>query len=95
MWLSELLKEINLQQQTTTILCDNQATITELNDTYKQFSERLRHLAVSFYHVKEQIKEKEISVKYVPSADNLADIFTKSLPIPAFTKLRDMVVHPC
>ena len=40
----------------------------------------------------EVLKRGLFQIKYVPTAENIADIFTKPLPAPRFRTLRDELV---
>jgi len=39
----------------------------------------MKHIDIKFHFVKEHMKKREIMFTYIPSSDNLADLFTKSL----------------
>ena len=43
------------------------------------FSARTKHVALRFFYIRELVKEENISIYYVPTEDNLADIGTKQL----------------
>ncbi|GAA5918682.1 hypothetical protein JCM1841_006238 [Sporobolomyces salmonicolor] len=49
-----------------------------------QFHDRTRHLRLTEHFVREMVTQGEIDVRYIPTALMVADIFTKSLPLPAF-----------
>ena len=66
----------------TTIHEDNQACITQMEKGYVA-TENLKHIAPKFFHTHTLIKTKEITLSYIQSKQNTADIFTKSLgPAP-------------
>lgn len=48
-----------------------------------------KHVEVDFHLVREKIGLKQLQVQYVPSAFQLADIFTKPLTVARFLLLRD------
>ena len=73
------------------IYCDNKAAIF-LSDNAK-FSERSKHIPLQYHAIREQIKLKNIKIEYVPSLDNLADFFTKPLPVKDFLRLRSIVMN--
>ena len=48
---------------------------------------RLKHLDMKLKYIREIIKSNAISVEYISTEDQLADLFTKSLPNPRLCKL--------
>jgi hypothetical protein len=82
-----LLTEIdNNGDKPIPILCDNDSTIKLVKNN--QFHQRTKHIEIRHYFVRENQEDGEIEVSYVPTQDNLADIFTKPLPNPRFSELR-------
>jgi hypothetical protein len=53
-----------------------------------------KHMGYRLASIKEAIARSQIEVVWVPTGEQLADFFTKSLPLPAFTKLRDILMPP-
>ena len=43
------------------------------------FHARTKHIEVHYHYVKERLSAGEISLAYVPTQDNLADLFTKAV----------------
>ena len=77
------------------IWCDNQgAGALAANPV---FHSRTKHIEVDVLYVHEQVLDKKLVVSYVPSVEQVADLFTKPLSIPRFqyllTKL-NLVVSP-
>ena len=83
-WLRQLLKEIGYPQSTTTVFCDNQGTIALANN--KMSKQRTKHIRVRYHWNRDVIERKEVKLVYCPSADDIADMFTKNL---GFFALRD------
>lgn len=82
-WLRNLFTEM-LQDKfipkPTTIYADNMGAITL--SKHDLLTERTKHLDLQYHICKEQVKDGFILYKYVPSSNNIADIFTKNLPGP-------------
>ena len=79
---------------TTTIQCDNLgATYLSANPI---FHARTEHIEVDYYFVHDRVAKKEIQIRFIPSKDQLANVFTKPLPHSAFASLRSKlhVVSP-
>jgi hypothetical protein len=87
MWISKSLAEVGLRQEwPTNIFTDNQGAMANTQN-YKNHH-RTKHVRIKYHFVKERVEAGEISFTYVPSADNLADIFTKPLA-------KEAVLHCC
>ena len=52
------------------------------------FHARTKHIEVHYHYVRERLSAGEISLAYVPTQDNLADLFTKALPREKFEAFR-------
>ena len=69
-----------------TILCgDNVACITQIRRGYIK-GDRTKHISPKFFYTHELQKNGEIDVRQVRSSENLADLFTKSLPTTTLKK---------
>jgi hypothetical protein len=87
MWLRNLLQELTVSNLSTPILwCDNiSATFLASNP---QFHARTKHIEIDYHLVREQVQSQKLKVRFVCSADQVADCMTKSLPLPRFNVLR-------
>ena len=70
-----------------TIQADNRGSI--IASTNGLGGPRSRHLDIKHHYVVEQVREGKVTVKYVQSSENIADLFTKALPTPQFRYLVD------
>ena len=52
-------------------------------------STRLKHLERDLKWIQEEVHKKTILLKYIPTRNQLADIYTKPLPRDLFLSLRD------
>ncbi|WVZ55440.1 hypothetical protein U9M48_006100 [Paspalum notatum var. saurae] len=77
-WLQSLLKELGVCQWKPPLLwCDNLgATYLVTNPV---FHARTKHIEVDFHFVREQVARKSLQIRFISSADQVADIFTKAL----------------
>jgi Reverse transcriptase (RNA-dependent DNA polymerase) len=87
MWLQHLLKELGVYPKQQPILwCDNiGATFLASNP---QFHAHTKHIEIDYHFVRERVQSNQLQVKFVCSKDQLADCFTKPLPLPHFEFLR-------
>ncbi|GLB33225.1 putative protein with domain of unknown function (DUF4219) [Lyophyllum shimeji] len=90
-WLRALLKGIGLDPTTTPtpICCDNTATISLSEDPL--LHSRVKHVDIKYHFLRERVQSGEITVKYINTKDNVADLFTKALPSPLFLRLRPLL----
>jgi hypothetical protein len=79
MWLKSLCREVNREEKEEPIIIyeDNQSTIMFANNPIQ--SERTKHIEVRHHYIRERVAEGKIKLMYVPTTDQVADIFTKSL----------------
>ena len=52
---------------------------------------KTKHIEIYYHFIRERVERKEINLEYVPSNENLADMFTKPL-IPGMFKALAMVL---
>ena len=80
-WISRLLNELGVPNVTPIPLkCDNQAAIYIAKNPV--FHERTKHIEVDCHFVREKLVDGLISLSHVPTNEQLADVFTKTLSGP-------------
>jgi hypothetical protein len=53
------------------------------------FHDRSKHIEMRYHYIRDMIKKKVLSLQYVPTAEQTADILTKPLPLIKFAYFRD------
>ena len=77
-WLKRLVVDLGVGQETaTTIYTDSQSALAVARNPV--FHARTKHIEVHYHYVRERLSAGEISLVYVPTQDNLVDLFTKAL----------------
>ena len=61
----------------TTILCDNNAAITLSEDPL--LHAHVKHIDIKYHFLQEHVQSGDLTLTYVNTKDNVADIFTKPL----------------
>ena len=86
-WVESLLQELGVSQPHPPVLwCDNiGATFLSSNPV---FHSRTKHIVIDYHSVRERFAQKLLQIKFISSKDQLADIFTKPLPLPMFEVCR-------
>ena len=86
-WIRTLLKDLGVfLSQTPVLWCDNVSTLAIASNPV--FHAHTNHIEVDFHFVRERVLCKDLVVKFVSTIDQLADIFTKSLPTQCFLDLQ-------
>ena len=70
-------------------MCDNQGAIALAKDN--KFHARTKHIDLRYHFIREAIEDGKIKVKYVPTDENVSDIFTKVLAKPKFSRFMEML----
>uniref|UniRef100_A0A2N9G6F8 Reverse transcriptase Ty1/copia-type domain-containing protein n=1 Tax=Fagus sylvatica TaxID=28930 RepID=A0A2N9G6F8_FAGSY len=85
-WLRSVIQHIrekcglsSIKDNPTILYEDNAACITQIRGGYIK-GDRTKHISPKFFYTHELQKSGDIDVKQIRSSENLADIFTKSLP---------------
>jgi hypothetical protein len=76
-WTSSLIRELGLQDARFTVFEDNQSCIQLSNNPVKHG--RTKHIDVRHHFIRNLLEDEKAVLTYVPSAENLADMFTKPL----------------
>jgi hypothetical protein len=88
LWLRQLLSELSVTPRGPTPLAmDNQSAISFTTNPITT-TRRSKHIDIKHHMIRLQAERGVIIPYYVPSANNVADIFTKALSKPTFLRLR-------
>ena len=81
-WIEALLHELGVKLTAIPCLwCDNLgATYLSANPV---FHARTKHIEIDFHFVRERVVSKNLEIKFISSKDQVADGFTKALPVKA------------
>jgi hypothetical protein len=71
---------------------DNTSTIRMEENGKMSTGKMTKHINIRYFFCTDRIKKGELSVKYCPTLDMIADYFTKPLQGSLFRKLRDWVM---
>lgn len=89
-YLRAFLAELGFPQKSPTpVYVDNTSAIKIAHNS--TLHGQAKHIAVRFLFARELIQNKTITVNYIPSASQRADIFTKPLRCGTFQRIRDLI----
>jgi hypothetical protein len=90
-WLKRLRDELQpaLTKQPLPLREDNQSAIALAKE--RRFSNRTKHIDIRHFFIREQLDAGNVALEYCPTADMLADIFTKALGRTSFERLRPLL----
>ena len=72
-----------------TISCDNQGAIALAKDN--KFHARTKHIDLCYLFIREAVEDGRINMKYIPTDDNVSDVFTKALPRLKFQRMVELL----
>ena len=91
LWLRGVLSELGLYTQMGSLVYgDNQSTIAVSKNGIK--GERTKHVDVKYHFVTETVERGDVQLKWIPTTEQQADIFTKALGTPVFEHLRKLLM---
>lgn len=86
LWMGSFLDKIKLSKDRPYHLnCDNNSAINLMQNT--KGHSKSKHFAMDYHWIHDSIQLGELDVCYIPSEDNLANLFIKNVPKPWATKL--------
>jgi hypothetical protein len=87
-WLCKLLQEIQVLQGTapTMIIGDNQGSLKLVQNSV--FHSHTKHVDVQHHFIREKMESSQVTLAYVSTRDQLADILNKPLGKVTFERLR-------
>lgn len=86
-WLVRLLEEIGIiDLSPITLYCDNQSAMHIARNPV--FHERTKHIDIDCHFTRDKVMEGLLQLFYLPSDQQLADLFTKIIPSPQFNSMK-------
>ena len=81
LWWTRFFRAINFEPgHQLAIQCDNQQTIRALTSSDHRLHTKLRHIDIHQFWLRQELRKTTLSIRWTPSAEVLADGFTKPLP---------------
>lgn len=87
-WLRRILNDVEqVEKGPTTILCDNMSAIAMTKNPV--FHSRTKHIELRHHFIRDLVQDGEVSLKFINTNEQVADIFTKSVSTEKFTKFKE------
>ncbi|SOV09700.1 uncharacterized protein UDID_19289 [Ustilago sp. UG-2017a] len=75
LFFKHLLKAVGIDVGIPTIFSDNTGTIQVSKDPTQHW--KLKHIDTKYHFIRDNVQDRKVRIKYINTADNLADLFTK------------------
>ncbi|GJS86364.1 hypothetical protein Tco_0769000 [Tanacetum coccineum] len=86
LWMKSQLSDYDIHYKIVPIFCDNTSAIAISNNSV--LHSRTKHIYIRYHFIKDHILKGDIELHFIPSEYHLADIFTKPLDEPTFSRLK-------
>ncbi|XP_021834587.1 uncharacterized protein LOC110774362 [Prunus avium] len=84
-WIRQVLQDLKVRLPQQLVLhCDNLSAIALSSNPV--FHSHIKHLDTDFHFVRERVQRGDLIVQYIPTEEQVADVFTKGLHSPIFLK---------
>ena len=90
LWLCSFLQELHSTPDDPLIInCNNQGVITLAKDN--KFHMHTKHIDMCYHFIHEVVEDGKIMVQYIPTGNNVSNIFTKPLAKAKFQELAELL----
>uniref|UniRef100_A0A2N9G1P2 Integrase catalytic domain-containing protein n=1 Tax=Fagus sylvatica TaxID=28930 RepID=A0A2N9G1P2_FAGSY len=91
-WIRMLLRDLGIYISHAPVLwCDNTSAISLASNPV--FHARTKHVEIDYHFVREKVVRGDLSVQFISTNDQLADLLTKALPSPRYITLSTKLLH--
>lgn len=85
LWMRNQLKDYGMEHKKIPIMCDNTSAIAITNNPVDH--SRTKHIDIRYHFIREHVEEGTVELHFVPTMQQIADIFTKPLDEVTFNRL--------
>jgi hypothetical protein len=86
LWMKQTLLDYGISFKNVPLMCDNENAV-KLATNPNQHT-RTKHIDIRHHFLRDHVEKEDISIYFIGTDNQLADIFTKPLDEPRFCKLR-------
>jgi transposase InsO family protein len=91
-WLRGFLLELGFPQNSPTVIYTDNQSAKILAEQYR-LGNNTAHMVMRLNYIHQEIVNGNVSIKFIDTTNQIADILTKLLPIQPFSKLRDILLR--
>jgi hypothetical protein len=85
-WMKKTLEDLQIRYDNPiTINCDNTSAI-RISKNLVMHS-KTKHIPIKYHFLRDQVTQKVVKIVYVDTKEQIADIFTKPLPMSTFENI--------
>ncbi|KAK6119598.1 hypothetical protein DH2020_046661 [Rehmannia glutinosa] len=86
LWMRQQLRDYEVEEKEIPIMCDNTSAIAITQNP--MLHSRTKHIDVRYHFIRDHVEKKDITLEYISTDKQLADIFTKPLCESRFEELK-------
>ncbi|KAK6153338.1 hypothetical protein DH2020_012977 [Rehmannia glutinosa] len=86
LWMRQHLRDYEIEEKEIPIMCDNTSAIAITQNPV--LHSRTNHIDVRYHFIRDHVEKKDITLEYISTDKQLADIFTKPLCESRFEELK-------
>ena len=87
--MSQMQKKLGIGGGSVMLLGDNESSLKLVENPV--FHKRSKHIEIKYHSVRERVSKKKISLQFVKSEDQAADMLTKAVSVKVLKKNCDLV----
>ena len=91
LWIQRLFEQIQPKTDHSSIIYEDNMSCIQFIKRPGSFHKRSKHIDTRHHFVSDQFEKKFFALEHIPSNDNIADMFTKPLHAPTFSKLYEKI----
>ena len=91
-WIKHILEELNLFKVNPVIIFEDNSSTIRASENPVEHS-KLKHLDINIHSIRDYVQSHDITMHYINSADQMADILSKPQTIPIHNNLAPRMLH--
>ena len=90
-WIDALLEQLKMRVDKPLIVQNDNSSAILFSDHPTDHT-KTKHIKRRYHFIREAVANKDVKLAKIATVDNLADFFTKPLPVSRFVLLRDQMM---